>query len=162
MEVEEEIQISSKEGNIYKISKKAAMRSGILKGMIEDYPNDTTFPMENIKGIIMEKIKDYLMHYEKEEPQEIAIPLKSNNFSECVNTWDYNFLGNDFDIILELLTAANFLDIKPLYELISAFLGANIRGMNSNSIFKDFEIDELNEKEKEEMLLDKKYLEENL
>ena len=87
---------------------------------------------------------------------------KRNNFSECVNEWDYNFLGNEFDIVLELLTAANYLDIKPLYELISAFLGANIRGINSNNIFKDFEIDELTEKEKEEMLLDKKYLEENL
>ena len=162
MEVDAEIQISSSEGKIYKIKKKAAMRSGILKGMMEDYPDDATFPMKNIKGNIMEKIKDYLMHYENEEPQEITIPLKSNNFSECVNAWDYNFLGNDFDIVLELLTAANYLDIKPLYELISAFLGANIRGINSNNIFKDFEIDELTEKEKEEMLLDKKYLEENL
>ena len=162
MEVDAEIQISSSEGKLLKITKKAAMRSGILKGMMEDYPDDATFPMKNIKGNIMEKIKDYLMHYENEEPQEITIPLKSNNFSECVNAWDYNFLGNDFDIVLELLTAANYLDIKPLYELISAFLGANIRGINSNNIFKDFEIDELTEKEKEEMLLDKKYLEENL
>ena len=162
MEVDAEIQISSSEGKLHKITKKAAMRSGILKGMMEDYPDDATFPMKNIKGNIMEKIKDYLMHYENEEPQEITIPLKSNNFSECVNTWDYNFLGNDFDIVLELLSAANYLDIKPLYELISAFLGANIRGINSNNIFKDFEIDELTEKEKEEMLLDKKYLEENL
>ena len=162
MEVDAEIQISSSEGKIYKITKKAAMRSGILKGMMEDYPDEETFPMKNIKGNIMEKIKDYLMHYENEEPQEISIPLKSNNFSECVNAWDYNFLGNDFDIVLELLTAANYLDIKPLYELISAFLGANIRGINSNNIFKDFEIDELTEKEKEGMLLDKKYLEENL
>ena len=162
MEVDAEIQISSSEGKIYKITKKAAMRSGILKGMMEDYPDDATFPMKNIKGNILEKIKDYLMHYENEEPQEITIPLKSNNFSECVNAWDYNFLGNDFDVVLELLTAANYLDIKPLYELISAFLGANIRGINSNNIFKDFEIDELTEKEKEEMLLDKKYLEEYL
>ena len=161
MEVDAEIQISSSEGKIYKITKKAAMRSGILKGMMEDYPDDATFPMKNIKGNILEKIKDYLMHYENEEPQEISIPLKSNNFSECVNAWDYNFLGNDFDVVLELLTAANYLDIKPLYELISAFLGSNIRGINSNNIFKDFEIDELTEKEKEEMLLDKKYLEEN-
>ena len=162
MEVEEEIQIRSKEGTIYKITKKAAMRSGILKGMMEDYPDDATFPMKNIKGNILEKIKDYLMHYENEEPQEITIPLKSNNFSECVNAWDYNFLGNDFDVVLELLTAANYLDIKPLYELISAFLGSNIRGINSNNIFKDFEIDELTENEKIEMLNDKKYLEENL
>ena len=61
MEVDAEIQISSSEGKIYKITKKAAMRSGILKGMMEDYPDEETFPMKNIKGNIMEKIKDYLM-----------------------------------------------------------------------------------------------------
>ena len=162
MEVDAKIQISSSEGKIYKITKKAAMRSGILKGMMEDYPDEASFPMKNIKGNILEKIKEYLMHYENEEPKEITIPLVSNNFNECVDAWDYNFLGNDFDIVLELLSAANYLDIKPLYELISAYLGANIRGMNSNTIFKDFEIDELTDKEKEEMLNDKKYLEENL
>ena len=162
MDVDEEIQIISSEGKIYKISKKASMRSSILKGMMEDYPDDKSFPMKNIKGNILEKIKDYLIHYENEEPKEITIPLVSNNFNECVDAWDYNFLGNDFDVVLELLSAANYLDIKPLYELISAYLGANIRGMNSNTIFKDFEIDELTDKEKEEMLSDKKYLEENL
>ena len=162
MDVDEEIQIISSEGIVFKISKKASRRSRILKGMMEDYPDEASFPMKNIKGNILEKIKEYLMHYENEEPKEITIPLVSNNFNECVDAWDYNFLGNDFDIVLELLSAANYLDIKPLYELISAYLGANIRGMNSNTIFKDFEIDELTDKEKEEMLNDKKYLEENL
>ena len=162
MEENEEIQISSLEGNIYNISKKAAMRSGILKGMIEDFPDESLFPMKSIKGNILEKIKDYLMHYKDEEPQKIEIPLKSNNFNECVNNWDFNFLGNDIDIIFDLLEAANYMDIKPLHELVSAFLGSNIRGINSNSIFKDFEIDELTENEKKEMLGNKKYLEENL
>ena len=162
MEENESIQISSSEGNIYNISKKAAMRSKILKGMIEDFPDDQIFPMKSIKGNILEKIKDYLMHYENEEPEKIEIPLKSNNFSECVNNWDFNFLGNDIDIIFDLLEAANYMDIKPLHELVSAYLGSNIRGINSNGIFKDFEIEELTEKEKEEIMIDKRYLEENL
>jgi S-phase kinase-associated protein 1 len=162
MEENGEIQISSMEGNIYNISKKAAMRSGILKGMIEDFPDDVSFPLKSIKGNILEKIKEYLMHYKDEEPQKIEIPLKSNNFNECVNNWDFNFLGNDIDIIFDLLEAANYMDIKPLHELVSAFLGSNIRGINSNNIFKDFEIEELTEKEKEQMMNDKKYLEENL
>ena len=164
MDLDAEIQISSSEGKIINISKKAANRSGILKGMMEDFPDELSFPMKTIKGNILEKIKNYLMHYKDEEPQEIEIPLKSNNFSECVNNWDFNFLGSDIDTIFDLLEAANYLDIKPLHELVSAFLGTNIRGINSNSIIKDFEIDinELTDKEKEEMMNDKKYLEENL
>ena len=162
MDLDAEIQISSSDGKIISISKKAANRSGILKGMMEDFPDELSFPMKTIKGNILEKIKNYLMHYKDEEPKEIEIPLKSNNFSECVNNWDFNFLGSDIDTIFDLLEAANYLDIKPLHELVSAFLGANIRGINSNAIIKDFEIDELSENEKNEMMNDKKYLEENL
>ena len=162
MDLDAEIQISSSDGKIINISKKAANRSGILKGMMEDFPDELSFPMKTIKGNILEKIKNYLMHYKDEEPKEIEIPLKSNNFSECVNNWDFNFLGSDIDTIFDLLEAANYLDIKPLHELVSAFLGANIRGINSNAIIKDFEIDELSENEKNEMMNDKKYLEENL
>ena len=66
------------------------------------------------------------------------------------------------DIIFDLLEAANYMDIKPLQELVSAYLGSNIRGINSNKIFKDFEIEKLTENEKNEMINDKKYLEENL
>ena len=161
-DINEEIQIISSDEKTYNIAKKAAKRSGILKGMMEDFPDDTSFPMKSIKGNILEKIKDYLMHYENVEPEKIEIPLKSNNFSECVNNWDFNFLGNDIDIIFDLLEAANYMDIKPLHELVSAYLGSNIRGINSNGIFKDFEIEELTEKEKEEIMIDKRYLEENL
>ena len=162
MEENEEIQISSSEGNLYSISKKAAMRSGIIKGMIEDFPDEAIFPMKSIKGNILEKIKEYLIHYKEEDPKKIDIPLKSNNFNECVNNWDFNFLGNDIDTIFDLLEAANYMDIKPLHELVSAYLGSNIRGINSNSILKDFEIEKLTDEEKIEMMNDKKYLEENL
>ncbi len=162
MEEDIEIQIISSEGTKFNISKKAAQRSRILKGMIEDYPDETSFPFNTIKSNILEKAKEYLMHYKDIEPDKIEIPLKSNNFKECVNDWDYQFLGDDLDIIFDLLEAANYMDIKPLQELVSAYLGSNIRGINSNKIFKDFEIEKLTENEKNEMINDKKYLEENL
>lgn len=162
MEENEDIKIISSEGNEYNISKKAAMRSNLIKGMIEDFPDDSLFPMKNIKGDILQKIKEYLMHYKDVEPKKIEIPLKSNNFNECVDSWDFNFIGNDIDFIIDLLEAANYMDIKPLHELVSAYLGANIRGINSNAILKDFEIDKLTELEKKGMMDDEKYLEENL
>ena len=65
-DINEEIQIISSDEKTYNISKKAAKRSGILRGMMEDFPEDTSFPMKSIKGNILEKIKDYLMHYKDE------------------------------------------------------------------------------------------------
>ena len=130
--------------------------------MIEDYPDNNEFPLNNLDSTVLEKVKEYLVHYQDIEPEQIEIPLKSNNFKECVNEWDYNYLGENIDLIIELVNASNYLDIKPLYELSSAKLGSKIKGMTSESIIKDFEIPELTNEEKEQIMKDKQYLEDNL
>ena len=160
MDEEQNIKMKSNDGKDVEISKKAASRSGVLKGIIEDYPDNAEFPINNVNGVILEKVKEYLEHYKDEEPEKIQIPLKDIEFKNCVNEWDYNFLGEDIDFIFNILSAANYMDIKPLLELSSAKLGSKIKGMKSDSVKKDFEIGELTDEEKQQIYEDKKYLEE--
>ncbi len=156
------IKIIPNDGKAIEMSKKAANKSIILKGIMEDYPDNTEIPLNNISSPILEKIKEYLEYYKDKEPEKIEIPLKSNNFKECVTEWDYNYLGENIDLIFDLINAANFMDIKPLYELASAKLGSKIKGISSESIKKDFEIPELTPEERDQILKDKQYLEDNL
>ena len=88
--------------------------------------------------------------------------MKNINFIECVPEWDYNYLGENIDLIFGLLDGSNYMDIKPLLELISAKLGSKIKGMTSDKIKQDFEIPPLTNEEKNDMINDRKYLEENL
>ena len=162
MEVDITIKVISSDGKEIEMSKKAASKSNILKGIMEDYPDNTEFPLNNVTSPILEKIKEYLEHYKDKEPEKIEIPLKSNNFKECVSEWDYNYLGENIDLIFDLINASNFMDIKSLYELASAKLGSKIKGISSESIKKDFEIPELTPEERELILKDKQYLEDNL
>ena len=85
------------------------------------------------------------MHYQDvEEPPKIAKPLKSNDFKECCeDEWDYNFVGDNNDEILALIRASNYLDVKPLLELLSAKVACKIRGTTTESIRKDFGIDNI-------------------
>ena len=162
MDGEKIIKIKSSDNKIVELSSKAALRSGLLRGIIEDYPEDTEFPLNHVNGTTLEKVKEYLTHYQDQEPSIISKPLKSNNFKECADEWDNNFIGEDNDSILSLIIAANFMDIKPLLELASAKVACKIRGTTTESIRKDFEINELNNDEKEQIEKDKKYLEKNL
>ena len=162
MDGEKIIKIKSSDNKVVELSSKAALRSGLLRGIIEDYPEDTEFPLNHVNGTTLEKVKEYLTHYQDQEPSIISKPLKSNNFKECANEWDNNFIGEDNDSILALILAANFMDIKPLLELASAKVACKIRGTTTESIRKDFEINELNNDEKEQIEKDKKYLEKNL
>ena len=162
MDVEKTIKVKSCDSVVVELSSKAANRSGPLRGIIEDYPEDSEFPINNVKGATLEKIKDYLVHYENEEPPVISKPLKSNKFEECATEWDKNFVGDNNEVALSLILAANFMDIKPLLELISASIACKLRGTTTESIRKDFGINDLNEAEKAQIEKDKHYLEENL
>ena len=166
MDAEKMIKVKAADGKLVELSTKAATKSSVLKGLIEDYPENDELPLpENtVNGNELEKIKDYLMHYQDvEEPPKIAKPLKSNDFKECCeDEWDYNFVGDNNDEILALIRASNYLDIKPLLELLSAKVACKIRGTTTESIRKDFGIENINKDEEAQINADKKYLEENL
>jgi hypothetical protein len=47
----------------------------------------------------------------------ITTPLKSNRIEEIVQEWYANFVNVDQTLLFELVTAANFMDIKALLDL---------------------------------------------
>ena len=162
MDVEKTIKIKSSDGKVIELSSKAALKSGLLRGIIEDYPEDTEFPLNNVNGATLERVKEYLTHYQDKEPKIIPKPLKNNDFKDNADEWDNNFIGDDNDSILALILAANFMDIKPLLELASAKIACKIRGTTTESIRKDFEITDFNDDEKQQINKDREYLEKNL
>ena len=163
MEIERTIRLKSSDGEVVELSRKCCLRSGLLKGIIEDFPDDSEFPLNDVNAMTLLSVKSYLEHYENNEPSVIERPLKSKNFAECVNEWDYEFLGEDTNKILNLIMAANYMDIKPLLELACAKIGSKIMGITTEAIKKEFDLDGIFTKEEEDLILmDKAYLEENL
>ena len=161
MDIEKTIKVKSSDGKVIELSTKAASRSKLLSGIIEDFPEDSEFPLKNINGATLEKVKEYLVHYQDSEPRQIEKPLQKD-FKDCVDEWDYKFIGDDNDQILALIFAANFMDIKPLLDLAAAKVATLIRGTTTESIRKDFEINDISEEEDKQMQKDKSYLEQNL
>ena len=140
MEGDKKINLKTElDGKIIEISIKALERSEILKGMLQDYPDSPELLVKNVKGDDLLKIKEYLEHYEKEEPKEVERPLKSKDFKECVNEFDYQFVSK----------------IANYDELLSANIAHKIKGINTSTIRNTFNIKELNEQEKKQFEEDK-------
>jgi S-phase kinase-associated protein 1 len=134
------ITLVSTDGEKMTISSKAAQRSQLVKGIIEDYPDDAEVPLNNVKSVILKKVKDYLEHYQDSEPREIERPLSSQNYQECVDAWDFEYINVELDQIFELILAANYMDIKPLLELASSKVASIIKGKSPEEIRKTFNI----------------------
>ena len=130
----------SSEGEKMQISVKAAQKSQMIKRIIDDFPNETEIPLNNVKSNILKKIKEYLDHYQDTDPKEIERPLASQNYQECVDPWDFEFINVDLDLIFEIILASNYMDIKPLLELASSKVASIIKGKTPEEIRKTFNI----------------------
>lgn len=135
-----QITLVSSDGEKFQISEKAARRSVLVKGIIDDYPDDPEVPLHNVKSNILSKIITYLEQYVDTEPKEIERPLPSANYNECVDAWDFQFIDLELEIIFELILAANYMDIKPLMELASSKIGSILKGKSPEEIRKIFHI----------------------
>ena len=163
MDADKKITLTSSDGEKVEISSKAVQRSVLVKGIIEDYPDDAEVPLNNIKSNILKKIKEYLEHYENAEPKEIERPLQSQNFKECVDEWDFNYIEVGLDFIFELILGANYMDIKPLLELASAKVASIIKGKSTEEIRKTFNItNDFTPEEEQQIIEENKWCMENL
>ena len=163
MDAEKNITLISSDGEKVVISSKAVQRSVLVKGIIEDYPDDAEVPLNNVKSNILKKIKEYLDHYENQEPKNIERPLPSQNFQDCVDDWDFKYIDVEKDLIFELILGANYMDIKPLLELASAKVASIIKGKTTEEIRKTFGIqNDFTPEEEQQILEENKWCMENL
>ena len=57
MDADKKITLVSSDGEKVEISSKAVQRSVLVKGIIEDYPDDAEVPLNNVKSNILKKNK---------------------------------------------------------------------------------------------------------
>lgn len=67
-------------------------------------------------------------------------PLRSNNMKDIVPEWDAAYVDIDQEQLFELLLAANYLDIAPLLNLVSAKVATLIKGKTAEEIRRTFNI----------------------
>jgi S-phase kinase-associated protein 1 len=163
MDVHKIITLVSSDGDKVQISEKAARRSQLIKGIIDDYPDDPEVPLHNVKSDILQKIVLYLENYKDSEPKEIEKPLPSNNYNECIDAWDYQFIDLELDVIFQIILAANYMDIKPLMELASSKVASIIKGKSPEEIRKTFNIqNDFTPEEEAQLIEENQWCSENL
>lgn len=83
--------------------------------------------LDNIKSATLVKVIEYCTHYPGEPMTEVEKPLKFNTMEEAVQGWYATFVDLEPKPLKELITAAHFLDIKPLYNLACAKVAFTIK-----------------------------------
>ena len=138
-----EIKIIVKEGKEILIPKKAAELSELLKGAINDYPKETSFPLNELDEKNGELIKEYLTHFNGEAPKEIEKPISSNEMKNLTDEWSSTFIDKiSLEDLTNLTVAANYMGINSLLDLCCAKVATLCKDKNEDEIFKLFKITE--------------------
>ena len=122
----------------YKLTRAAAKLSGLLKEMLDDQTEgqESIIPIPNVNGRTLKYVIEYA-EYHKESPADaIDKPLKGK-IEDVVCEWDKNYLFKDLikdhdekqhDLLIDVVMAANFLNIKDLLDLTCAAIASMIKG----------------------------------
>lgn len=148
-----EIKLKSKDEKEFSISEKAVKRSKLIEGIIEDYQDNKIIPLPDVDGKILEKIIEYLNHYENSEPKIIKKPLKNYKMKEAFEKWDYDYINNmNIEDIINLLNASNYMDIDSLVQLCKNKIAYDIIEKPIDEVINIFKIyNDLSEEENELM-----------
>jgi len=129
----------------------ALMQSKMLAAALEGDPNATRVHVTGVRdrATLAHVIEFLEHHYGKPPTRPIAKPLTSVKMADvCEDKWDAEFVDNlwgkdskkEREDFLEIISAANYLNVPPLLELLCARMGAAMRGKDAKGIFALFGI----------------------
>lgn len=164
MEKNDEVKLLSKDGKEFKINRKSAELSVLLKNTLQDMSSDEAIPLMEVDDKSLERVIEYLNKFKGEAPPEIEKPLKSTVLKEVTDEWSAAFVeGLELELLVDLTVAANFMEIQPLLDLTCARLASMCKDKSEEEIFKSFGVtDTFSEEEKQKIREENKWIEENL
>ena len=112
----------------FEVEEKYLQNSKFLMGLMEDFKDsDEELNINDVTGATLTKVIEYLKHYETEKPKEIPKPLPNSDLKPILLEWDYNYIsGLKLEEVIDLINAANFLDIPDLVNLASVRIASEM------------------------------------
>ena len=121
------LKLKSSDEKIIEIDENGLKRANFFNKLKDILNLNEEIPIKNVDCKTLNKIVDYLKHYQNEEPNIIPKPLPSPDLKPILSEWDYNYitpisLGESIDLV----NAADYLGIRDLVNLASARLASEM------------------------------------
>ena len=131
--------LQTKDGKIFKLSKKAGVLSELLKGM-KDLPEELSIPLnDDLSPKTIEKLIDYLVHFNGVEPKEIPKPLYITDMKKITDEYSAKFVDElKIDELVDMIAAAHYMKINSLLNLCCAKMVSLCKGKSEDEIFNIF------------------------
>jgi len=133
--------VLSSDGEQFTIDREVAIRSVLIKNMIEDVgESDNPIPLPNVSASVLKKVIEWCEHHKKDPEPSAEDPDDARKRATEISDWDTKFINVDQEMLFEIILAANYLDIKPLLDVGCKSVANMIKGKQPEEIRKLFNI----------------------
>ncbi|KAF0765788.1 hypothetical protein AaE_002967 [Aphanomyces astaci] len=148
------VNLVSSEGESFEVSVDVAKNSRLIHEQVEeDADEGQEIPLPNVKTNVLIKVIEFLNYHHTTPMKDIPKPI-TTKFEDVVEKWDLDFIDQPYEMIFELILAANYLYIKALLELACAKVSGIIFGKTPDQIRDIFGIEQPFTPEEEKFIRD--------
>ena len=126
------VKLLSKEQEGFEVPKEVALRSVTVKDMTDDTGMDTPVPLPMVSSKVLTSVIEYCTYHHRAEKEETPEDER--------RVWDQAFVKVDDEALFSLILAANYLNIKPLLDLVCKAVADEIKGKTPDEIRARFNI----------------------
>ena len=145
----------AKDGEEVKVDPELVEPSGLIQTLLEDV-QDEPLPLPEVSKATLDKIILYLTILQEHQQQpEIERPLRSTDLADEVGPDFANFIDiaeDKREELFDLFNAANYLDIRSLFQLTAAKIALQIKGKDEAQMRTYFGVDNDLSKDEEELI----------
>ncbi len=140
------VKLMSSDDKIYEVPDTILKKSTLLKELTTDNEGEV-ITLKEVNEECLKRIIEYLYHYKDFEPKEIPKPFPENcdaNFFRSIlnDEWTFNYLNNlSNDKAIDMINAANYLQIDGLTNLLSAKLAYELSNCSVEEARQKFQIE---------------------
>eukprot|EP00923_Selenidium_pygospionis_P010466 GHVN01018182.1.p1 GENE.GHVN01018182.1~~GHVN01018182.1.p1 ORF type:complete len:128 (+),score=15.25 GHVN01018182.1:208-591(+) len=116
----EKVTLVAADGEKVETTGTAMLQSKFLKDMIGDLRPDEEIPLPNVRAGALKVIVKYCEYHTTVAVAVLKKPLPNKGLEEMVDAYDASVVDVEAHVLLELLTAASYMDVQPLTELCAA------------------------------------------
>uniref|UniRef100_A0A1A9UF33 Skp1-related protein n=1 Tax=Glossina austeni TaxID=7395 RepID=A0A1A9UF33_GLOAU len=138
-----QIDFQSSDNEFFNIDVQVAKCSGRIKTFLEDCGmrsgDNVIVPLPNVNSEILRQILNWA-NYHKDDPQPNEDDRDEEKRTDDISLWDAEFLKVDQGILFHLIMAANYRDIKGLFDITCQTVANMMKGKTSAEIRETFNI----------------------
>lgn len=154
------VKLVSREGESFHVPLEVAKMSQLVADTFEEDDSDDdsdsdsddhnisssakTIQLPKVSSEILKTIVEYGTHYcQVEAMTPIESPLKSARLEDLIQPWYVDFVNAlDEPTLFDLVSASNFMDIKPLLDLTCLAVSIVIKSKSSSELREMFDVKE--------------------